>query len=82
MQPFFFFFCLQSQNLKLTAALFPERLYCDKNKYKNTACSCISSHLVSESLLVVLITSLLNKNISILNVLGERKEREKLLSSE
>lgn len=48
---------------------------------KNTGCSCISSQLVSESLLVVLIASLLNKSISMLNVLGERKEREKLLSS-
>lgn len=36
---------------------------------------------MSENILVVLIASLLNKSISILNVLGEGKEREKLLSS-
>lgn len=54
------FFSLLAQNLKLTTAVFPERVYCAKNKYKSTACSCISSHLVSESLLVVLI---LNKII-------------------
>lgn len=52
---------------------------CDKNKYKTIACSCICSHLVSESLLVVLIASLLNNILSVIE--RERKERNCYLVS-
>lgn len=64
---------LQAQTLRLTEAVFPERAYHDKNK--SVACSCISSEWVSESLLVVSVTSF-NGTVSVLEVLEERKERK------
>lgn len=65
---------LQAQTLRLTAAVFPERAYHDKNK--SVACSYISSEWVSESLLVVSVTSFFNGSISMLKVLEEGKERK------